>query len=68
MTCCNATFTDCDAKACYDCVIPDIAALVQYQAGLPDQAATFFLCTLKQMKYHMVTHFGVSATPVENTT
>eukprot|EP00957_Ditylum_brightwellii_P022478 1696050-Ditylum_brightwellii.AAC.1 len=68
MTCCNAVFTDCNAKACYDCVIPEIAALTQYQAGLPDPAATFFLRALKQMKYHMVTSYGVDAIPVENTT
>eukprot|EP00957_Ditylum_brightwellii_P178854 13623154-Ditylum_brightwellii.AAC.1 len=65
MTHCNAAFTDCDAKACYNHVIPEIAALAQYQAGLPSQAATFFPQALKQMNYHMVTSYGLNATPVE---
>eukprot|EP00957_Ditylum_brightwellii_P077391 5880370-Ditylum_brightwellii.AAC.1 len=43
MTNCNAAFTNCDANACYDCIIPEIASLAQYQAGLPDLAATLFL-------------------------
>eukprot|EP00957_Ditylum_brightwellii_P105253 8023135-Ditylum_brightwellii.AAC.1 len=67
MTLCNAAFTNCDAKACHDHVIPEIAALAQDQAGLPDQATNFFLQALKQMKYHMVTNNGVDATSVENT-
>eukprot|EP00957_Ditylum_brightwellii_P162175 12348002-Ditylum_brightwellii.AAC.1 len=49
----NTAFTDCDVKACYDRVIPEISALAQLQAGLPDNAAKFFLKVLKQMKYHM---------------
>eukprot|EP00957_Ditylum_brightwellii_P099918 7614235-Ditylum_brightwellii.AAC.1 len=68
MTRCNAAFTDCDAKACYNRVIPEIAALAQYQAGLLDQEVTFFLRALKQMKYHMVTSYGVDEVPVESTT
>eukprot|EP00957_Ditylum_brightwellii_P075442 5733681-Ditylum_brightwellii.AAC.1 len=67
MTHCNAASTDCDVKSCYNRVIPEIAALAQYQAGLPDQAATFFLQALKQMKYHMVTSYGVDEVPVKST-
>eukprot|EP00957_Ditylum_brightwellii_P005234 399667-Ditylum_brightwellii.AAC.1 len=43
MTRCNAAFTNCNAKAYYDHVIPEIAALKQFQAGLLDHTATFFL-------------------------
>eukprot|EP00957_Ditylum_brightwellii_P124795 9512489-Ditylum_brightwellii.AAC.1 len=34
----NATFTDCDAKVCYDCIITIITALAEYKAGLPANA------------------------------
>eukprot|EP00957_Ditylum_brightwellii_P109703 8367532-Ditylum_brightwellii.AAC.1 len=54
----NVAFTDCDAKACYDCVIPLVLALAQIQAGLPVKTAQFFLRALKQLKYHMVTGYG----------
>eukprot|EP00957_Ditylum_brightwellii_P120386 9185552-Ditylum_brightwellii.AAC.1 len=36
------TYTDCDASACYDQVVPEIAVLAQYQSGLPMHAAKFF--------------------------
>ena len=68
MTCCNAAFTNCNAKAYYNHIIPEVAVLAQYQARLPDPAATFFLQTLKQMKYHMVTGYEVDTITVENTT
>eukprot|EP00957_Ditylum_brightwellii_P067370 5114654-Ditylum_brightwellii.AAC.1 len=35
----NMVYADCDACACYDRVVPEIAALAQYQAGLPTHAA-----------------------------
>eukprot|EP00957_Ditylum_brightwellii_P141722 10797800-Ditylum_brightwellii.AAC.1 len=49
---------DCDAKACYDQVIPLVLALAQIQAGLPVRTAHFFLHALQQLKYHMVTGYG----------
>eukprot|EP00957_Ditylum_brightwellii_P018899 1421231-Ditylum_brightwellii.AAC.1 len=58
---------DCDAKACYNRVIPTVAALVQVQVGLPLMAAQFFLQALKQFKYHMVTSYSVSDTGVTHT-
>eukprot|EP00957_Ditylum_brightwellii_P049570 3759685-Ditylum_brightwellii.AAC.1 len=54
----NAAFTYCDAKACYDHVIPLVLALAQIQAELPVKTAQFFLCALQQLKYHMVTGYG----------
>ena len=36
----NVAFTDCDAKECYDRIIPTALALAQIQAGLPLQAAS----------------------------
>ena len=35
----NVALTDCDAKACYDRVIPLILAIAQIQAGLPVKTA-----------------------------
>eukprot|EP00957_Ditylum_brightwellii_P163689 12462642-Ditylum_brightwellii.AAC.1 len=50
------------------CLILEVAALAQYQAGLPEPAANFFLQALKQIKYHMMTSYGDEEVPVENTT
>jgi hypothetical protein len=38
----NVAFTDCDAKACYNRVIPLVLALAQIQAGLPVKTAQVF--------------------------
>jgi hypothetical protein len=38
----NVAFTDCDAKACYDRIVPLALSLAQIQAGLPLEAAQFF--------------------------
>eukprot|EP00957_Ditylum_brightwellii_P188984 14386738-Ditylum_brightwellii.AAC.2 len=56
----NTTFTDCDAKACYDCIITIITALAEYKAGLPANACIFLTKALKQMQYSMVTAYGPS--------
>eukprot|EP00957_Ditylum_brightwellii_P165144 12573716-Ditylum_brightwellii.AAC.1 len=58
----NIAYTDCDARACYDHIIPEFTALAQYQAGLPENAFQFFLNALKQMEYYMVTGYGPAQT------
>eukprot|EP00957_Ditylum_brightwellii_P179728 13691163-Ditylum_brightwellii.AAC.1 len=63
----NMTYTDCDAHVCYDRMVPEIVALVQYQTGLPMHAAKFFLKAFKQMGYHMVAGYGVSKLTAKNT-
>eukprot|EP00957_Ditylum_brightwellii_P097371 7416215-Ditylum_brightwellii.AAC.1 len=63
----NMEYTDCDTRTCYDRVIPEIACLAQYQAGLPIHATKFFLKELKQMECHMVTGYGVSELTAKNT-
>eukprot|EP00957_Ditylum_brightwellii_P172985 13170161-Ditylum_brightwellii.AAC.1 len=63
----NIAYTGCDARTCYDRVVPEIAALAQYQAGLPKHAAKFFLKALKQMEYHKITVYGVSELTAKNT-
>eukprot|EP00957_Ditylum_brightwellii_P062738 4761367-Ditylum_brightwellii.AAC.1 len=56
----NATFTDCNAKACYDRIITIITALAGYKAGLPANACILLVKALKQMEYSIVTTYGPS--------
>ncbi len=56
----NGAITDCDAKACYDRILAIIATLTNAKAGLPEHLCTFFAKALEQMRYHMVTAYGVS--------
>eukprot|EP00957_Ditylum_brightwellii_P166476 12671918-Ditylum_brightwellii.AAC.1 len=56
----NATFADCNAKACYDRIITIIMALAEYKAGLPANACILLAKALKQMEYSMVTAYGPS--------
>eukprot|EP00978_Attheya_sp_CCMP212_P041322 scaffold235365_cov56-Attheya_sp.AAC.1 len=51
---------DCDATACYDCIIALLVALAYSKAGLPDHLCVLFAQALEQMQYHMVTAFRVS--------
>ena len=56
----NAAITDCDAKACYDRILPHVMALANIKAGLPKKTATLFMNTLHKMKYHISTGLGIS--------
>eukprot|EP00957_Ditylum_brightwellii_P121988 9303344-Ditylum_brightwellii.AAC.1 len=58
----NASFTDCDAKACYDCVVTIITATAEYKAGLPKSVFILLAKSLKQMTYSIVTAYGPSKT------
>eukprot|EP00957_Ditylum_brightwellii_P144858 11033645-Ditylum_brightwellii.AAC.1 len=49
LQCANASFTDCDAKACYNCVVTIITALAKYKPGLPTSACILLVKALKQM-------------------
>eukprot|EP00957_Ditylum_brightwellii_P016439 1236110-Ditylum_brightwellii.AAC.1 len=51
----NAAFTDCDAKACYDRIIPAVSALLETKAGCPEKVSTLLARTLKNLKYHPAT-------------
>eukprot|EP00957_Ditylum_brightwellii_P083939 6380060-Ditylum_brightwellii.AAC.1 len=64
----NVACTDCDTNACHDRAISKISALAQFQAGLLEHATTFFLKTLKQMKYHMVATHRIDEIPVSSMT
>lgn len=56
----NAAITDCDAKACYDRILPHVMALANIKAGLPKKPATLFMNVLHNMKYHITTGLGIS--------
>jgi hypothetical protein len=57
---CNGAIIDCDAKACYNRILAVLVALVYFKAGLALSVCTLFAQALKQMKFYMVTAFGVS--------
>ena len=63
----NVAFTDCDAKACYDRIVPLALSLAQIQAGLPLEAAQFFLRTLQTLEYHLVTSYGATEDGISST-
>ena len=52
--------TDCDAKACYDRVLPHVLYLCYSKMGLPSQDCVWLARILTQMKYHMLTKHGPS--------
>jgi hypothetical protein len=56
----KSTVIDCDAKACYHRILAVLVALVYFKAGLALSVCTLFARALKQMKFYMVTAFGVS--------
>eukprot|EP00978_Attheya_sp_CCMP212_P034030 scaffold140589_cov66-Attheya_sp.AAC.1 len=43
---CNGAIIDCDAKACYDRILPALIALVYFQAGLALHICSLFARTL----------------------
>eukprot|EP00957_Ditylum_brightwellii_P192176 14629170-Ditylum_brightwellii.AAC.1 len=56
----NAGRTDCNAEACYDCVLPDVVSIVETNEGAPERVSRLMARTLKQMKYHVTTTKGIS--------
>ena len=47
----NAAFTDCNAKKCYDRIMPFINVLLETKAGAPEQITKRF-ATLLAMLFH----------------
>eukprot|EP00957_Ditylum_brightwellii_P021583 1626967-Ditylum_brightwellii.AAC.1 len=56
----NMGMTVCDAKECYDQIIPAIAAILETKAGAPANVSTLFTRSLQDMRYHLVTAKGIS--------
>ena len=55
----NCAYTDCDATAYYDRIIPAIQTLY-HKVGVPIETARWLNKALQQMEYHMSTEFGES--------
>ena len=55
----NCALTDCDAKSCYDRVLPHILSLCYSKLGLPDSTCRWISRALVNMKYHVQTSNGI---------
>ena len=51
---------DLDATACYDRIIPSIAALSSRRVGMPKSVVSVNMLMLENAKYHLKTNLGVS--------
>eukprot|EP00957_Ditylum_brightwellii_P026137 1976507-Ditylum_brightwellii.AAC.1 len=52
---CNAATTDCDAKSCYDCITPELLALLYNKIGCPPAVVEFLYSALTQLEFSMST-------------
>eukprot|EP00957_Ditylum_brightwellii_P177488 13518604-Ditylum_brightwellii.AAC.1 len=51
---------DCDAKACYDRIIPLVLLLEYLKAGLPSKTGVFLIKIVYNFKYFITTSFGTA--------
>eukprot|EP00957_Ditylum_brightwellii_P012427 938955-Ditylum_brightwellii.AAC.1 len=49
---------DCNAKACYDRIIPLVLLLAYFKAGLPYECCIFLTKLLYNLQYVITTAFG----------
>ena len=56
----NCALTDCDAKACYDRILPILLYLCYGKMGLPSETCQWLCRALTSMEYHIVTSHGPS--------
>lgn len=56
----NCALTDCDARACYDRILPILLSLCYCKMGLPAEDSIWLTRALANMEYHMVTNHGIS--------
>jgi hypothetical protein len=56
----NGSSFDNDAKSCYDRIVMPLASLCSQQIGMPANSCELFLKTLKSMRYHVKTKYGIS--------
>eukprot|EP00957_Ditylum_brightwellii_P148879 11334047-Ditylum_brightwellii.AAC.1 len=54
----NFSCTDCDAKACYDCIIPLVLLLAYFKAGLLYECCFFLITISYNLRYILTTAFG----------
>eukprot|EP00957_Ditylum_brightwellii_P110856 8455541-Ditylum_brightwellii.AAC.1 len=56
--CANFGCTDCDAKACYNCIVPLVLLLAYFKAGLPYKCCVFLITMIYILKHVITTAFG----------
>ena len=56
----NAIIFDNDAKACFDRIIPSLGLMATERLGMPQQATTSVLATMKGMHFFIRTAHGIS--------
>ena len=54
----NAGFTNCDAKGCYNRIVPLILLLAYYKKGLPYKTCVFLSQILYNMEHTITTAYG----------
>lgn len=57
----NCAITDCDARACYDRILPHILFLCYSKMGLPTKDCVWLARALVTMRYHILTGHGPSS-------
>jgi hypothetical protein len=62
----DAIMFDNNASACYDRIIPSIAAITARRAGMPREAANTLTQVLLRMQYYVRTAYGVASVPFSN--
>ena len=63
----NCAITDCDARACYDRILPIILYFTYHKMGLPLNECIWLARALVNMKYQMITTYGPSENVSETT-
>eukprot|EP00957_Ditylum_brightwellii_P030475 2307612-Ditylum_brightwellii.AAC.1 len=56
----NMGMVECDAKACYNRITPELLVSLYEKAGCPPQVVDFLYSPLTQLEYHMVTALVIS--------
>eukprot|EP00957_Ditylum_brightwellii_P209561 15362266-Ditylum_brightwellii.AAC.1 len=64
----NTAFADCDAKVCYNRIIPAVSAILETKAGCPEKVSTLLARTLKELEYHPTTAKGYQNSTVSTQT
>eukprot|EP00957_Ditylum_brightwellii_P005486 419899-Ditylum_brightwellii.AAC.1 len=57
----NAAMTDCNAKPCFNCITPELLALLYANVGCPPAIVELMHSALVQLEYSMITALGVSS-------
>eukprot|EP00957_Ditylum_brightwellii_P096934 7381881-Ditylum_brightwellii.AAC.1 len=56
---CNSGMTDCNAKACYNRITPELLLLLYYKAGYPKEVVELMYKALTMLEYAMTRAMGI---------